>query len=289
MADNASDEVSKAVNEVFGQYITVDGNLAFTPYFPMSAGKSASSETVFSSKTNYLVSADCSSDKTESDYKRTVEVKAQDLRAAISAYNSEIKLEEDDTKLIAIKAHDKCVDENTGYVSKIAVGDREISGYEFIYNVLKNKDVNSLCFGFEYDKESGSFKFTLYGEGIGVGMSQKAANFDAGKGKKYDAILKTYFKGIKIEKDTANGTQSGTTAATTKKATKSSGTSSKKRVVTTTKKRAATTAKSTSTRAAQTAKPAGATVTQKATQPAAENTQAPAEPITQGETPVPEE
>lgn len=284
MADKASDEVTKAVNEVFGQYITVDGNLAFTPYFNMSAGKSASSETVFSAKTNYLVSADCSSDKLEKDYKRTVEVKAPEIRAAINAYDPEIKLEEDDTKLISVKSHDKCVDNNTGYVSKMTVGDKEISGYEFIYGVLKKEDVNSVCFSVEYDAESGSFKFTLYGKGFGVGMSQQAANYDAGKGKKYDAILKAYFKGIKIEKDTANGT-AGTTA-TTKKATANSAGRTTSRKSTGTKKRVTTTVKRTTTKAAR---PANATVTQKATQTAAANTQPANSPQTENENTAAEE
>lgn len=217
MAETYSDEVMQAVEETFGQFISVDGKFAYTPYFVMSASKTASSETVFGVKTSYLTKVDCVSDKTEKDYKKTVEVKASDIRAAISKYDSSVTLEEDDSKLISIKANDKCVDKNTGYVSKIAIGNKEISGYDFIYKVLKNEEVDSVCFAIEFDRANSIYKFTTYGKGSGVGMSLKAANYDAGKGKKFDAILKAYFAGIKLEKDTvkaaAGTTAAGTTAA----------------------------------------------------------------------------
>lgn len=267
LVDKCSDEVLKAVNEVFGEYITVDGKYAYTPYFLMSAGKSASSETVFGIKTSQLVSLDCSSDKLEEGYKTEVSVKAQDVRAAISAYDSSIALDEDDTKLIEIKANDGCVDKKTGYVSKIAVGDKEISGYEFIYKVLKNDEINSTCFAIEYDEATGMFKFTVYGSGIGVGMSQKAANYDAGRGKKYDSILKAYFKDIKLEKDTVEETTTGEAASETTTArannnnnnNSSNNSSNKNKTTTTTKKPAGTTAARVSTTAATTAKPVVAT------------------------------
>lgn len=221
ISDTCSDEVLKAVEEVFGEFISVEGKLAFTPYFLMSAGKSASSETVFGIKTDYLVSMDCSSDKKEEKYKNEIEIKAQDIRAAISAYDNSVALDEDDAKLITIKENDKCVDKNTGYVSKIAVGDKEISGYEFVYKVLKNPDVNSVCFTFEYNQETSVYKFTVYGSGFGVGMSQKAADYDAGNGKKYDAILKSYFSGIKLEKDILADDAAGeTTSAVNEEQTK---------------------------------------------------------------------
>lgn len=213
MAENGSDEVSQAVEEVFGQFISVDGKFAYTPYFLMSAGKSASSETVFGVKATQLTSVNCNSDKTEKDYKKTVEVKASDIRAAITAYDSSVTLVEDDSKLISIKENDKCVDKNTGYVSKIAIGDKEISGYDFIYKVLKNDEVNSVCFAIEFNSETSVYKFTTYGAGTGVGMSLKAANYDAGKGKKFDEILKEYFAQIKLEKDTVETVSTNTTAA----------------------------------------------------------------------------
>lgn len=244
ISDTCSDEVLKAVEEVFGEFISVDGKLAFTPYYLMSAGKSASSETVFGIKTDYLVSMDCSSDKKEENFKNEIEIKAQDIRAAISAYDDSVVLDEDDAKLIEIKGNDKCVDKNTGYVSKIAVGDKEISGYEFIYKVLKNPDVNSVCFTFEYNEETSVYKFTVYGSGFGVGMSQKAADFDAGNGKKYDAILKAYFSGIKLEKDILADDAAGeTTSAAAKEQTtrRSSSNSSNNRTPASTRKAEVTT------------------------------------------------
>ena len=52
--------------------------------------------------------------------------------------------------------------------------------------------------------ESGTFLFTTYGYGHGVGMSQYGAEYFAENGMDYKDILKTYYKGVEIVKYEGN-------------------------------------------------------------------------------------
>lgn len=195
IADNYTQEAMDAVNEVFGHYLTFNDKVAFTPYCRMSAGKTANASTVFGNNFTYLKSVASASDKQRDGYKKEVLLTADDIKAGALAFDSTIEFPEDVSKWLTINAHDTAVSTGTGYVEKITVGNKEVSGVTFIYDIMKNKDLSSPCFSLSYDSESGTYTITTFGDGYGVGMSQLGADNMAVSGTKYDKILDQYFPG----------------------------------------------------------------------------------------------
>lgn len=195
IADNYTQEAMDAVNEVFGHYLTFNDKVAFTPYCRMSAGKTANASTVFGNSFTYLKSVASTSDKQRDGYKKEVLLTADDIKAGALAFDSTIEFPEDVSKWLTINAHDTAVSTGTGYVEKITVGNKEVSGVTFIYDIMKNKDLASPCFSLSYDAESGTYTITTFGDGYGVGMSQLGADNMAVSGTKYDKILDQYFPG----------------------------------------------------------------------------------------------
>lgn len=195
IADNYTQEAMDAVNEVFGRYLTFNDKVAFTPYCRMSAGKTANASTVFGKSFTYLKSVASASDKQRDGYKKEVLLTADDIKAGALAFDSTIEFPEDVSKWLKINAHDTAVSTGTGYVEKITVGNKEVSGVTFIYDIMKNKDLSSPCFSLSYDAESGTYTITTFGDGYGVGMSQLGADNMAVSGTKYDKILDQYFPG----------------------------------------------------------------------------------------------
>ena len=195
IADNYTQEAMDAVNEVFGHYLTFNDKVAFTPYCRMSAGKTANASTVFGNSFTYLKSVASASDKQRDGYKKEVLLTADDIKAGALAFDSTIEFPGDVSKWLTINAHDTAVSTGTGYVEKITVGNKEVSGVTFIYDIMKNKDLSSPCFSLSYDAESGTYTITTFGDGYGVGMSQLGADNMAVSGTKYDKILDQYFPG----------------------------------------------------------------------------------------------
>lgn len=195
IADNYTQEAMDAVNEVFGHYLTFNDKVAFTPYCRMSAGKTANASTVFGNNFTYLKSVASASDKQRDGYKKEVLLTADDIKAGALAFDSTIEFPEDVSKWLTINAHDTAVSTGTGYVEKITVGNKEVSGVTFIYDIMKNKDLSSPCFSLSFDAESGTYTITTFGDGYGVGMSQLGADNMAVSGTKYDKILDQYFPG----------------------------------------------------------------------------------------------
>ena len=195
IADNYTQEAMDAVNEVFGHYLTFNDKVAFTPYCRMSAGKTANASTVFGNNFTYLKSVASASDKQRDGYKKEVLLTADEIKAGALAFDSTIEFPEDVSKWLTINAHDTAVSTGTGYVEKITVGNKEVSGVTFIYDIMKNKDLASPCFSLSYDAESGTYTITTFGDGYGVGMSQLGADNMAVSGTKYDKILDQYFPG----------------------------------------------------------------------------------------------
>lgn len=90
------------------------------------------------------------------------------------------------------------MDTGTGYVHTIRVGDREISGREFVDVVMAGKNLPSVCFSVMYQSETNEFLFEVYGIGYGVGMSQRGAHRMAATGAEYTEILSRYYSGTQL-------------------------------------------------------------------------------------------
>lgn len=195
-----STKVLNAVKSVLGQTVTYNGRTALTAFFAMSAGKTVPSNTVWNINHSiaYLAGGVNSLEgNTVSSYKTVKTYSSQELKEKIES-SLEVTLGEDKLGWIRINSHDACVDANTGYVSSMAVGGKNINGHKFRVSVL-GYGIRSHCFNISYDSPTDTFTFTVYGYGHGIGLSQRGANYYAKQGWGYKRILTHYYIGTVVK------------------------------------------------------------------------------------------
>ncbi|MBQ8015899.1 MAG: hypothetical protein IJ264_06930 [Clostridia bacterium] len=135
------------------KYVEYNGKAAFTCYFASSPGKTASSDSVWGGgdeKYPYLIGGASSPEEVD---KSTVEISAADMKAYIEQYAKDndisITLGDNPAEWLEIISHDGAYDGNTGYITKIRVGNYEMRGNAFRSYVVDFK-LRSHCFSFEY-------------------------------------------------------------------------------------------------------------------------------------------
>ena len=198
LADEYSDEVYNAVRAVFGEYLSFNNAPAFTPFFKLSAGKTVAAETVFGKSYPYLRAVDSLSDRTQEGYKTDLIFSSADVKTLLTAYDETLTIGDDPNEWIKVTAHSGAVNTGVGYVQTVSVGDKEISGMEFVNKVMAGKNMPSECFSVEYNTPTDEFTFTVYGIGHGVGMSQMGADKMAATGSTYVQILSKYYSGTTL-------------------------------------------------------------------------------------------
>lgn len=200
-----NEEVEAAVEEVFGLYISYNGEVALTPYFEASAGATADASTILTNSYPYLKAVarlDGNPDANVEGYETTVELKRGEMQGILLDIGYNIDVDGDPEKWLSIRRHDTAVSSSIGYVTVIRIGDTEVSGYEFA-SKAKDLKLKSNCFKIEYDAATETFKLTSYGIGYGIGMSKTGANALAEKNYSYERILKVYFANTKLLKEEA--------------------------------------------------------------------------------------
>ena len=185
----AGANVKAAVQTVLGAKMEVGGKIAYTPYFPLSAGKTASNLSVFGTELSHLVPVDSVWDKEMNGYKVSTTISAAKIKARMySAFG--VSLSGDAADWVRIIDQDG----TAGYVTGVRVGTSTFSGYKFAGAL----GLQSHAFTIEYKSASHSFEITAYGVGHGVGMSQAGAEALAKQGKTYQEILKYYYTGVAV-------------------------------------------------------------------------------------------
>ncbi len=198
IAENYSDEVYNAVRSVFGEYISFEDKPAFTPYFKLSAGKTAAADSIYKKTFPYLRPVESLSDKTNDSFKTELIFPAEEVKNMLLAYDANLEMSENPKDWIQVKAHNAAVNTGVGYVDVVSVCGKEISGTEFVQKIFTGKNIPSTCFEVTYNKTTSEFKITAYGNGLGVGMSQAGADKMAATGSNYVQILAKFFPGTKI-------------------------------------------------------------------------------------------
>lgn len=130
-------------------YIDYNGAPVNAIYFSSAAGKTTPASTVWggsSSKYPYLEGGVSSPETVEIS---TKEFTAEELKKIILDYNDEIVLDKDPAKWIKIISHDSAYSSDIGYITKMRVGNREMSGNTFRYYLMDLK-IRSHCFTVEY-------------------------------------------------------------------------------------------------------------------------------------------
>lgn len=203
ISETVNDEVKAAVDSVFGEYLTFDGEVALTPYFEIAAKKTTDAKNIFSKEYPYLkpISVAGDPDSASESFKVERKYSMGEFKGLLLNFDSSLTLGDEPIMWVDVVAHDASISSSIGYVTKVTVGGKEISGIDFRTKVFTSSTLLSHCFTVDYNEATGDFLVTTYGNGLGVGMSKTGANHMANNKANYKKILSTYFKGTKLEKE----------------------------------------------------------------------------------------
>ena len=179
------EKISSAVESVFGEYLSYEGETALTLYHALSTGTTESAENVFGKKVPYLVSVNAPGDRLSPDYMKETVLSKNEF--------SDILVTE---KIISSSSEtfDLSINKNDNFASTVKIGEKVLER-EKIRELFSLKSPY-----FMLKEENDSFVFTVYGKGHGVGMSQYSADYMARQGYTYKEILSHFYKGTEIAK-----------------------------------------------------------------------------------------
>ena len=189
--DEYEKKIEDAVDEVYGLYMSYDGETVLAVYHSNCAGATQSAKTLWDSDIPYLVSVESPGDKLSPDYVSKNVFSESEFKSL--AKGCGVKLSGDAEEWVG----DTEKDEN-GYVMAVEFGSDKISSSK----IREEFELRSNCFDIDY--KDGSFTITCYGYGHGVGMSQYGADYMARQGISWQEILKHYYAGIEIEQDSGS-------------------------------------------------------------------------------------
>lgn len=179
-------KIEAAVDEVFGQYLTYNGDTALAVYHANSAGRTQSAETLWGTEIPYLISVESPGDKLSPSYVSTQEFKKSEFKKL--AKNCDISLDGDAEEWVG-----ELTKAESGYVMSVRLGSTEVSASKF----REEFGLKSCCFDIEYS--DGVFTVNCCGYGHGAGMSQYGADYMARQGSTWREILEHYYPGTEIE------------------------------------------------------------------------------------------
>lgn len=150
--DELPENLKNAVEEVFGQYMTVKGDTEpiMAVFSGLAAGMTASSKDIWGGELSYLTAVESPFDMQRDGFVSECTYTVEEMRKLIEAYDFSIVLSSDPQQWLQITEHTASMDENRGYVTKIQVGNKELSGYtQFVCGVMNN-EFRSPCFTVTY-------------------------------------------------------------------------------------------------------------------------------------------
>ncbi|MBQ8764192.1 MAG: stage II sporulation protein D [Clostridia bacterium] len=177
-----------AVDEVFGYFMTYNGDTALAVYHSNSAGKTQSAKTLWGTEIPYLISVESPGDKLSPDYVTTHEFSKNEFKKL--AKSCDINLDGNAEEWVG-----ELTKAESGYVVSVRLGSTEVSASKF----REEFGLKSCCFDIDYSDDK--FTVTCYGYGHGAGMSQYGADYMARQGCTWREILKHYYTGIEIDSE----------------------------------------------------------------------------------------
>lgn len=149
-----TEAVVNAVKEVAGQFIMYDGEPIYAYYGAMSAGITATTQAVWgTSGQPYIANVPSYWDCNYSSYVGVKTVTPAQMKNYITSYDGSIRLSDNPAEWLRILAHDDAVNETTGYVYSMQVGDRVIeSGAGMVFrDQIMDYSIKSPCFNIIYN------------------------------------------------------------------------------------------------------------------------------------------
>lgn len=180
-------KITRAVMETKGKIIMYNNEPINAFFHSNSGGKTELAINVWGGNLPYLQTVETSGEDAYTSYNSEIEVSKDDLIKKMLEKYSEFRIDFDNQDCIKIIEYTE-----GGRVQKIKIGNKEISGVE----CRQIFGLKSAKFNFEILKSS--VKFFVTGYGHGVGLSQCGSDALAKQGKKYDEIIKYYYKDVEI-------------------------------------------------------------------------------------------
>ncbi len=181
------------VDQVFGQTLQYNGQLALTSYFAISPGSTENVENVWGTGSYqehpYLQAVASPGDCFSDGYLSTLSLSEEELRDAVTSYFSDDIPDlsgSPDTWLTDIE-----------YTPSHLVKTAQLGGKTVTGSQLRSA-LGLRSAGFQFTLEEGVFHFTVHGWGHCVGMSQAGAVFLAKRGASYQEILQHYYPGTEL-------------------------------------------------------------------------------------------
>jgi stage II sporulation protein D len=182
-----------AVWKTRGEVLMYKGGLALTVYHSNAGGITEASKDVWGSDFSYLRSVKSPYDKGSRSYSWSLSLSGKELGEKLRGAGFDLGV----IKKIKIKKTSR-----TGRVKSLLIkdtrGGKAVIKGEDLRKAIGYATLRSTLF--EVKNKRKSFKFTGFGSGHGVGLSQWGAKGMADAGKSYEKILKHYYKGTKIKR-----------------------------------------------------------------------------------------
>ncbi len=185
--DEYRQKIEDAVKNVSGEYLAYDGKTAMTVFHALSENQTNSAEEIWGEGVPYLVQVNAPSNEAS---KKELHFTAEKFRTLFNEKSDIVFSEEDSKKWAKIT-----VKSDIGYIRKLSVCNKTFDAIE-ISEILSLPSAN-----FTAKYADGSFIFTSYGKGHGVGMSQYGAEYMAQNGKDYTEILSHFYPGTTLIKE----------------------------------------------------------------------------------------
>jgi len=130
--------------------LTINGRIAFAPYFASSAGQTTDVTSVWGGSISTHPHLRGAISSPEEVSIRSKSFTLEEFRGFVDAYNKKnpskaIILGSNPQKWISILSHDGTVNKNAGYIKQIQVGNRVMSGYAFRFELM-GLAIRSHCF-----------------------------------------------------------------------------------------------------------------------------------------------
>ena len=180
-------KIKLAVLKTQGMILTYDGEPINALFHSTSGTRTASSKEVWGNDCPYLQSVECKWDKDSPRYQDSKTINVAGLAEAFG---------QDSVTVSAGGASEiaKVLDlTDSGRVAQVRIGSKNFSGSE-VRNTLGLRSEN-----FTVSYSGDQITFHTIGYGHGVGMCQYGANGMAKEGRKYEDILKYYYKGVELK------------------------------------------------------------------------------------------
>lgn len=180
-------KISGAVAAVANKVMLYDNKPIIAVFSDMSSGTTESSKDVWGADLPYLTEVPSIGDTLAPGFESTVRLTKEQFQTKVKAKYADADFSADPSQWVS-----KITRSKAGGVISADICGKTITG-ENIRILLGLRSAN-----FQVTWKDNIFTFNVKGYGHGVGMSQYGSDYLAGQGKKWDEILKWYYKGVTI-------------------------------------------------------------------------------------------